>query len=131
MLEGGCYCGKVRYQLEGETAHVALVPLRGLPPARGGADRVLGGGEGRSVHGHRRGDDLRLIRTWPAAILPDLRDGGSSYTNAAVLPGLVDVQTGTLDDPEQLPPSAHIQAAERLKWMARVDDLPVFERYPG
>jgi hypothetical protein len=43
----------------------------------------------------------------------------------------VDVQTGTLDDPEALPPSAHIQAAERLKWMARVDDLPAFERYPG
>jgi hypothetical protein len=56
---------------------------------------------------------------------------GLFYLNEAVLPGLVDVQTGTLDDPEALPPSAHIQAAERLQWMAGIGDLPVFDRYPG
>ena len=34
---------------------------------------------------------------------------GLFYLNQAALPGLVDVQTGTLDDAEQLPPSAHIR----------------------
>jgi hypothetical protein len=51
--------------------------------------------------------------------------------NEQMLPGLIDVQTGTLDDPEALPAGAHIQVAERVSWMATAHTLPEFERYPG
>lgn len=44
---------------------------------------------------------------------------------------MVDVQTGTLDDPNVLPARAHIQVAERIAWMETALELPVFERYPG
>jgi len=56
---------------------------------------------------------------------------GLFYRNAAILPGLVDVQTATLDDPDALPPTVQIQVAERLKWMTHVHELPEFERYPS
>ena len=56
---------------------------------------------------------------------------GLFYRNAAILPGLVDVQTATLDDPQALPPALQVQVAERLDWMRHVQDLPEFERYPG
>lgn len=52
------------------------------------------------------------------------------FLNETVLPGLVDVQTGTLDDPGALPAQAHIQVAERIGWMERVHELPTFERFP-
>jgi hypothetical protein len=52
------------------------------------------------------------------------------YVNEAVLPGMVDVQTGTLDDPSALPAQAHIQVAERIDWMETAHELPMFERYP-
>lgn len=55
---------------------------------------------------------------------------GLFYSNHEMLPGLVDVQTGTLDDPEALPAQAHIQTAERLAWMKEAHKLPEFERYP-
>jgi hypothetical protein len=55
---------------------------------------------------------------------------GLFYRNAQILPGIVDVQTGTLDDPGQLPPRCHIQTAERISWMTDVNKLPEFERYP-
>ena len=55
---------------------------------------------------------------------------GLPYRNAAILPGLVDVQTSTLDDPDTLPPTLQIQVAERLIWMKHVHALPEFERYP-
>ena len=55
---------------------------------------------------------------------------GLFYRNAQVLPGMVDVQSATLDDPAAAPPQAHIQCAERLPWMTRLDGLPEFERYP-
>ena len=61
------------------------------------------------------------------------RDCGTGlfYINEELLPGLIDVQTGTLDEPNRLPAQAHIQTAERLAWMETAHDLPAFERYPG
>jgi hypothetical protein len=56
---------------------------------------------------------------------------GLFYRNAVVLPGIVDIQSSTLDDPEALPPAVQIQTAERLSWMKQVHELPEFERYPA
>ena len=52
------------------------------------------------------------------------------FVNEAVLPGLVDIQTGTLDDPDALPAQAHIQVADRIGWMERAHELPSFQRFP-
>jgi hypothetical protein len=56
---------------------------------------------------------------------------GLWFTNEEMLPGIVDVQTATLDDPEAFAPMAHIQTAERIGWMKDACGLPEFERYPG
>jgi hypothetical protein len=48
-----------------------------------------------------------------------------------VLPGLVDIQIATLDDPAALTPQAQIQVAERIAWMADLAKMPEFARYPG
>ena len=53
------------------------------------------------------------------------------YTNEQIFPGQIDVQIATLDDPDAIEPSAQIQVAERIGWMARAHELPQFERYPG
>lgn len=55
---------------------------------------------------------------------------GLFYSNAENLPGLVDIQSATLDDPEALPPKAHIQVKDRIDWMKDVHNLPEFERFP-
>jgi hypothetical protein len=56
---------------------------------------------------------------------------GIAYRNETNLPGLIDVQGATLDDPERLPPQVHVQVAERLTWMASAHELPAFDRYPS
>lgn len=56
---------------------------------------------------------------------------GLFYRNEEVIPGLVDVQTATLDDPDMLPPTQHVQVAERLGWMKHAHELPEFARYPA
>ena len=55
---------------------------------------------------------------------------GLFYRNAELLPGIVEVQSATLDDPEALPPHQHIQVAERLGWMERAHELPSVQRFP-
>lgn len=56
---------------------------------------------------------------------------GLFYMNAEVLPGIIDIQTGTLDDPDRLPARCHIQTAERISWVPDINKLPEFERYPS
>ena len=52
------------------------------------------------------------------------------YVNEQYLPGLIDVQSATLDDPNSFPPGAHIQTAEAVGWEAELSALPRFERFP-
>jgi len=55
---------------------------------------------------------------------------GLFYTNVQMLPGIIDVQSSTYDDPDLVPARAHIQVAERIGWMGSAHELPTFERYP-
>lgn len=61
----------------------------------------------------------------------DCCGSGLFYRNAEYLPGIVDIQSATLDDPTELHPSAHIQTAERIHWMETVHELPAFARFPS
>lgn len=130
MLEGGCYCRKVRYRMEGPTEHVALCHCSdcrrhsGAPAvswAAVKAEQLEVSGElvtfASSEHGRRQ-------------FCPTCGTG-LFYVNDAALPGLIDIQSSTLDDPDALPPGAQVQTADRLDWMKRIGELPAFERYPG
>jgi hypothetical protein len=56
---------------------------------------------------------------------------GLFYTNDQIFPGKIDVQSGTLDDPDLIPAGAQIQVDERIGWMETLDEMPSFARYPG
>jgi len=53
------------------------------------------------------------------------------YTNESTFPGMIDVQTATLDDPDAIPMGIHVQVAERIQWMATAHELPMFDRFPS
>jgi hypothetical protein len=43
-----------------------------------------------------------------------------------MLPGIIDVQSATNDDPDAVPARVHIQIAERIRWMEHAHELPMF-----
>lgn len=129
-LVGGCHCGAVRYEVDGDPLTHALchcsdcrrhagAPMVGWTMYPEAALSVTQG-EPRvyesSQHGRRH--------------FCGNCGTGLFYYNADVLPGLVDVQSATYDDPEALPARIHIQVAERISWMERAGELPQFPRYP-
>jgi hypothetical protein len=75
----------------------------------------------------------RIVNSSGTAMRSFCSDCGTGlfYRNSATMPGLVDVQLATLDAADTLAPAMHIQTAERLSWMERVHELPVFERFSG
>lgn len=129
-MQGGCHCGAVRYSIEGEAITSALchcadcrrhagAPVVGWAMFPEASVSIIKGATTTyesSEHGRRQ--------FCPAC------GTGLFYRNSQVLPGIVDVQTATLDDPSLLPPHAQIQIAERIAWMKEAHALPEFERYP-
>lgn len=130
-LTGGCHCGAVRYRLTGAPAYAALCHCDDCRKSAGAplvhwtcfpaASFELTQGELRDY----RSSDLGTRSFCPTC------GTGVIYVNETNLPGLIDVQGATLDDPDAVPPQIHVQAAERLAFMAKAHELPAFDRYPA
>jgi len=56
---------------------------------------------------------------------------GLYYINENMMPGMVDIQTATLDNPEDFPPNEHVQMADALGWEASLPGLPQHARFPS
>jgi hypothetical protein len=129
-ITGGCHCGAIRYQVEGEPIVHALCHCTDCR-RHAGAPMV-----GWSMYAE---DALKVTKGTPKLYKSSehgrrqfCADCGTGlfYTNANVLPGIVDIQSATYDDPDAVPAMVHIQTAERIRWMERAHELPTFERYP-
>jgi hypothetical protein len=129
-LQGGCHCGAIRYRVNGEALTHALCHCTDCR-RHAGAPMV-----GWALFPE---DAFKVTKGAPKTY-ESSEDGrrhfcaqcgtGLFYTNAKSLPGIVDIQTATLDDPDAVPPQVQIQVAERIGWMAHAHELPAFERYP-
>ncbi len=131
MVEGGCQCGAVRYAASGDPLHHALCHCADCRASSGAPavawiafaeDAVqMTAGEPVTYEG-KNGARRQFCGACGTGLL---------YTNAEMLPGIVDIQSATLDDAEALPPGAQIQRAERLAWFDGLAELPGFDRYPS
>lgn len=130
MPEGRCRCGAIRYEVSGEPAHHALCHCRDCRRSAGAP----------AVAWALFARDAVAISGEPAvyASSPEVRryfcrecGTGLFYTNEALFPGMIDVQSATLDDPDVFALQIQIQTAERIGWMKAAYELPEFERYPG
>lgn len=131
MVEGGCQCGAVRYRIDGEAEHHALCHCADCR-AYAGAPVVAWLAVKEDLFTLLKGQ-LTTYEGKNGARRQFCPKCGTGlfYRNAQMLPGIVDVQSATLDNAAEFPPGAQIQCAERLPWMTTLASLPEFERYPG
>lgn len=127
---GRCHCGAITYSAEGPPEHHALCHCDDCrrwsgAPAVGWiawpADRLSVSGTPAVYRSSEHG-----MREYCGAC-----GTGLFYRNEAALPGLVDIQSGTLDDPAAMPPGAQIMVKDRLPWTKDMLGLPEFRTYPG
>ena len=130
-LAGGCHCGAVRYRVSGEPMHVAICHCIDCRKSAGApmvswamftADQ-FSLTQGEVTTHNSSGASMR-------SFCPNCGTG-LYFVNEENLPGIVDVQSATFDDPDALPAQIHIQTAERIGWMAEAHRLPEFARFPG
>ena len=128
---GQCHCGAIRFELSGEPKDVALCHCSDCRRAAGAPVMAWAGFAEEQLTLTKGAPRIR--NSSGAAMRSFCADCGTGlfYRNAELLPGIVEVQLMTLDDAEAFPPTANIQTAERIGWMASAHDLPSFERFPG
>lgn len=130
MISGQCLCGAIKYELSGKPITVALCHCRDCQRAAG-APMVTWAMFPETALSITKGQP-KTINSSGTAMRSFCANCGSGlfYRNAEILPGIVDVQTATLDDPEAFAPIAQIQTAERMNWLPHIHELTEFERYP-
>ena len=130
-ITGGCHCGAIRYEVEGEALTHALchctdcrrnagAPMVAWTMYPQAAVKVL---QGQTMLYESSENGRRQFCGKCGT--------GLFYTNAETLPGIIDIQSATYDNPEAVPVRAQVQVAERIKWMEQIHELPQHDRYPS
>ena len=122
---GGCLCGAVRYRVTGTPQSTSLCHCFSCRRSTGGpslAWAIFAEEDVEIVAG-----ELAIHESSPGVERGFCARCGTSLTYArANRPGLFDVTTASLDDPEAFPPTKEIWVEERLSWMAATEWLPQF-----
>lgn len=131
MPTGRYHCGDVVYGFQGGAVHSSVChcsDCRGCAGAPAVAWTAV------------RKDDFAIRQGEPALYRSSAEVArwfcgacgtGLAYVNENTLPGLIDIQTATLDDPEAFAPHIHVQMADALVWEEQLGGLPKFDRYPN
>jgi hypothetical protein len=126
MFRGGCACGRVRYEAQGDPVFSVICHCRDCQKASGtGAVPVMGvpkasfqvtGDPARYVS--RGGSQSDAIRYF----CPDC--GSLLFGAPQVIPDTVTIYVGSLDDPGLFKPDLAMFTRDRPAW-ARLSDVPV------
>ena len=129
LLQGGCLCGEVRYEVRGAPEHVYHCHCTMCRRASGAAFMTWAG---------VKPDALAITQGTPQSYTSSSfairkfcgRCGGQliwEYTNGTPLAYFT---VGTLDHPERIAPDGHIWTSVRVPWLHTADGLPESEKEP-
>ena len=132
-LEGGCYCGQIRYSFEGEPAGALQCHCRECQYITGGNPNVIvilpEAGfrftQGEPSSFTRTDIDNAVTRHF----CPNCGTAiGTSSPNA---PGAIVIKVGTIDDPSFFKPGMAIFTKDAQSFHHIPEDIPSFEGMPG
>ncbi|MBD8530323.1 MULTISPECIES: GFA family protein [unclassified Massilia] len=127
MLQGGCFCGAVRYVVDGEPFNSTLCHCSDCRRSAGAPAVAWFSARMEQVR-FTKGNPAtyrsseQVLRGFCAACGTTL-----SYQDGRQ-PDEIDIATASLDDPEAAAPRDHTFAGERLSWMHSGDGLPAYPR---
>jgi hypothetical protein len=125
---GGCLCGAVRYRVTGNPEATSLCHCDSCRRSTGGPSLAWAIFAEPSVAITE--GELAEHQSSPGVYRGFCASCGTSLTyRRDNRPGLFDVTTASLDDPEAYPPAKEIWTEQRLSWEAANPNLPQFARF--
>lgn len=131
MITGGCLCGAVRFEADGEPLYSVLchcrdcqrvsgtghVPVMGMPLAN---FKATGATKGFNAGGSS-GSAMRYF-------CPEC--GSLLFGTSDLAPDAVSIYVGAIDDPSSFKPDAAVFVQSRHAWDRTIGELAEFERLP-
>lgn len=123
-MEGGCFCGAVRYRLDADTFDTGWCHCR-ICQRVSGAPALVYTTVPRPSFVITRDDGLATIHT---TSFGERRFCARCGTHIAMTvahePDMIDVTVASLDAPERVAPGFHIFWADKIAWFNPGDNLP-------
>lgn len=132
-ISGGCSCGRVRFSAEDDPTFVAVCHCSGCQKASGSAFAVIIALPAKAVTitgavttYDSKGDSGqgKHYRFCPAC-------GSPIASNVDVIPDMLMIRSGSLDDPSWVKPGMEIYCDEKQPWVALSGGLKSFPKMPG
>ncbi|HVG50820.1 MAG TPA: GFA family protein [Xanthobacteraceae bacterium] len=129
-VTGGCHCGAIRYEVTGKPLTHAFCHCTDCR-RHAGAPMVSWSMYPQAALAVTKGTP-KIYESSKDARRHFCAECGTGlfYYNEQMMPGIVDIQSSTYDNPDAVPVEAHVQVAERIGWMKTAHTLPEFERFP-
>jgi hypothetical protein len=129
-MTGGCMCGAVRYDVEGESFGVGHCHCHSCRKHNGGPVVTLAGYKADQVT--FSGDERKIYESSPGVHRAFCGKCGTPLTwegDGGELGPIVEFHISTFDHPERLVPTFHAFEPERIPWFDVADNLPRFEGF--
>lgn len=132
VLTGGCLCGAIRYECQGEPVFSGNCHCRDCQRTSGGAftpamffpeAAVKIGGETKSYEATADSGNKIWRQFCPNC-------GSQLFSKLQMLPGMIGLRAGTLDDPSAFQPTMDIYTSSAPCWDVMNSALPKFGRAP-
>lgn len=134
MLEGGCYCGAVRFKIDGDPLFTGQCHCRECQYITGGHPNVVVGLSDAGLHyTHGRTKEFKRTDLENAVTREFCAECGTHMISRNPgMPGTIMVKAGVLDDPSVFgSPQMAIYTIDRQTFHHIPDGVPTFERLPG
>jgi hypothetical protein len=132
-IKGGCLCGAVTYEVQGEPMFVGHCACENCQKTSGtGHSTVAAFPEAQvAIHGQTTAYQGKGDSGQPTTSQFCPRCGTRLFTRASVMPGVVMITVGTADADADLQPTMMIYGKRRRSWDHVAPGLQVFEGMPG
>ena len=125
IIKGGCLCGNIRFEAVGKPIWIGYCHCEKCRRATG-APAVTHVGFSESDLTFIKGKQ-KLFESSPGVRRGFCADCGTPLTyDGDRFPSYIQVYLGTLDEPDQLLPQAHVHTSEKISWYEVDDALPRF-----